>query len=176
MARAIGHDKLALFGAEEPVGHIDRDALLAFGSQSIDQQGEIDFRPLGAYLLAVAFKRRQLVFEDHLAVVKQAPDQRRFAVVDAAAGNEPQHRLVLVGGQIGIDVFGNQRLGHIDRIGRLGAVGHQKYPCCFFTSIPAPPASLSIARPWRSLVVVSSVSWMTSDRVAAVLSTAPVKG
>jgi len=42
--------------------------------------------------------------------------------------------------------------------------------------MPAPPASLSIARPWRSLVVVSSVSWMISDSVDAVLSTAPVSG
>ena len=30
-----------------------------------------------------------------------------------------------------------------------------------------------MARPWRSEVVVSSISWMTSGKVAAVLSTAP---
>ena len=43
-------------------------------------------------------------------------------------------------------------------------------------SMPAPPASLSMARPWRSDVVVSSISWITSDRVLASLSTAPVRG
>src|SRR5690606_41199542 len=53
---------------------------------------------------------------------------------------------------------------------------HQKYPSCFFFSIPAPPASLSIARPCRSLVVVSSISCTTSGSVAAVLSIAPVSG
>ena len=36
------------------------------------------------------------------------------------------------------------------------------------------PASLSMARPWRSLVVVSSVSWITCGSVLASLSTAPV--
>ena len=45
-----------------------------------------------------------------------------------------------------------------------------------FFSIPAPPASLSMARPWRSLVVVSSISWTTSASVDASLSTAPVSG
>jgi len=45
-----------------------------------------------------------------------------------------------------------------------------------FFSMPAPPASLSMARPCRSEVVVSSVSWMTSDSVEASLSTAPVSG
>src|SRR5579859_3719872 len=33
-----------------------------------------------------------------------------------------------------------------------------------------------MARPWRSEVVVSSISWITSGRVAAWLSTAPVSG
>ena len=53
---------------------------------------------------------------------------------------------------------------------------HQKYPSCFFFSMLASPASLSIARPWRSDVVVSSISWITSGRVVASLSTAPVSG
>ena len=35
--------------------------------------------------------------------------------------------------------------------------------------MPAPPASLSIARPWRSLVVVSSISCTTSERQGRVI-------
>ena len=35
---------------------------------------------------------------------------------------------------------------------------HQKYPSCFFFSIDASPPSLSMMRPCRSLVVVSSIS------------------
>ena len=62
------------------------------------------------------------------------------------------------------------------RAGEDLEVLHQKYPSCFFFSMPAPPASLSIARPWRSLVVVSSISRTTSASVAASLSTAPVSG
>jgi hypothetical protein len=52
---------------------------------------------LGADLLGVGFERRQLVLEDHLAVVEQPADQRRLAVVDRAAGDEAQQALVLVG-------------------------------------------------------------------------------
>jgi len=59
------------------------------------------------------------------------------------------------------------------RRGRSGP--HQKYPSCFFFSMLA-AWSWSIARPWRSDVVVSSISWITASSVAASLSTAPVSG
>ena len=36
--------------------------------------------------------------------------------------------------------------------------------------------SWSMTRPWRSLVVASSISWMIAGRVLAVLSMAPVSG
>jgi hypothetical protein len=84
-----------------------------------------------------------LILEDHLAVIEQAADQRRLAVVHRPAGDETQHRLVLVGFQIGVDVLGDEGVGLVDHI----LVRHQKYPSCFFFSMPAPPASLSIARP-----------------------------
>ena len=54
-------------------------------------------------------------------------------------------------------------------------VRHQKYPSCFFFSIDA-DWSWSIMRPWRSDVVVSSISWMIAGNVSASLSTAPVSG
>jgi hypothetical protein len=173
MARGVGHDELALVGGEEAIGHVDGDALFAFGRQSIDQQGKVDVPALGARYLAVVFQRRQLILEDHLAVVKQPPDQRRFAVIDRSAGDEAQHGLVLVLHKIGVDVLGDQGIGDIDGI--LGVRGHQKYPSCFFFSMDA-AWSLSMARPWRSDVVVSSISWITSGRVRALDSTAPVRG
>ena len=47
----------------------------------------------------------ELILEDHLAVVKQPPDQRRLAVIHRAAGDEAQHRLVLVLLKIGVDIL-----------------------------------------------------------------------
>jgi hypothetical protein len=55
---------------------------------------------------AVAFERRELIVEDLLGLVQQAPDQRRLAVVDAAAGDEPQQLLALLLGEPGVDVRG----------------------------------------------------------------------
>ena len=182
VARAVGDDELALLGVEEAIGHVDGDALLALGGKTVDQQREVDLLPLRADLTGIRLQRVQLVLEDHLRIVEQAPDQGGLAIIDAAAGDEAEHRLVLVLHEIGVDVLGNQLVGDIDSF--LGgvlhrfsvALSHQKYPCCFLTSMPAPPASLSMARPCRSDVVVSRVSWITSGSVFASLSTAPVSG
>ena len=96
VARRVGDDELALVGREEAVGHVDRDALLALGGEAVDQQREVEFAALRADFLRVRLERRELVLEDHLRVVQQAADQRALAVVDAAAGDEPQQALVLV--------------------------------------------------------------------------------
>ena len=119
MAGRIGHDELALFGVEEAIGHVDRDALFALGGQTIDQQGEIDPLTLRADLFRIGFQRGQLIFKDHLGIIEQAPDQRRFAIVHRPAGDEAQHRLVLMRVEIGVDVFGNQRVDDVNRIGHL---------------------------------------------------------
>src|SRR3546814_13948499 len=85
--------------------------------------------PLRADALAVGFERGKLVLEDHLAVVKQASDQRRLAVIDRAAGDEAQQRLLLMLREISVDILGNEGVGDVD------GVGHQNYPSCFFFSI-----------------------------------------
>src|SRR3546814_2343774 len=64
--------------------------------------------PLRADALAVGFERGKLVLEDHLAVVKQASDQRRLAVIDRAAGDEAQQRLLLMLREISVDILGNE--------------------------------------------------------------------
>jgi hypothetical protein len=136
MPRAIGDDELALFGGEEAIGDVDGDALFAFGGKAIDEEGEIDLLPLRAHPLAVGLKRGQLILEDHLRIVEQASDQRRFAVVDRAAGDEAQQALVLVQIEIGVDVGRDQIVGFVDDIFVEGG-GHQKYPSCFFFSMLA---------------------------------------
>jgi hypothetical protein len=56
--------------------------------------------------LAVGLKRRKLVVEDLLRLVKQSSDQGRLAVVDAAAGDEAQELLVLLLDEPGVNVRG----------------------------------------------------------------------
>ncbi|MCY1540071.1 hypothetical protein D9M68_756850 [compost metagenome] len=139
--------------------------MLALGGQAVDQQGEVDGVALGAELLRIGFHGGELVFEQHLGLKEQAPDEGAFAVVHAAAGDEAQQALVFVGLEVFADVGGDE----------VGNVCHQKYPSCFFFSMEA-AESWSITRPWRSEVVVRSISWMISGSVAASDSTAPVSG
>ena len=137
MAGRVGDDELALVGGEEAVGDVDGDALFALGRQAVDQQRKVDVLALGADALAVGLERRQLVLEDHLRVVQQPADERRLAVVDAAAGDEAQQRLVLVLHQVGIDVRGDQR-------GRLVAVLAR----CWRLALPAPlPLPVAVPLP-----------------------------
>ncbi len=136
VAGRVGDDELALFRRKEAVGDIDGDALLALGGEAVDEQCKVDVLALRAHSLAVALQSRELILEDHLRVIQQPADQRRFAVIDAATGDEAQQTLVLVLKQIGVDVLGNEC---VDLIGRGLPLGcHlQKYPSCFFFSMLA---------------------------------------
>ena len=96
VAGRVGDDELALFRREEAVGDIDGDALLALGGEAVDEQRKVDVLALRADSLAVALESRELILEDHLRVIQQPADQRRFAVIDAAAGDEAQQTLVLM--------------------------------------------------------------------------------
>ena len=98
--------KRRLFGGEEAVGDVDRDALLALGVEPVHQQREIDVLAVRAVLAAVALERRELVVEDQLGVVEQPPDQRRLAVIHAAAGEEAQEADLLLLGEIGFERLG----------------------------------------------------------------------
>ncbi len=115
VAGRVGHDELALVRGEEAVGDVDRDALFALGGQAIDQQREIDVLALRAHLLRVGFEGGELVLEDHLAVVEQAADQRGFAVIHAAAGDEAEQGLGFVLLEVGAYVGGDQvaDVGHV---------------------------------------------------------------
>ncbi len=116
--RRVGDDELALVGGEEAVGDVDGDPLLALGLQAVEQQGVVDILPLRADPLAVRLKGGQLVLEDHLRVPQQAADQGALAVVDAAAGDEAQHPLLLLGLEVALDIFGDHcgLMGHVKKI------------------------------------------------------------
>ena len=94
VAGRIGDDERALRGGEEAIGDIDGDALLALGLEPIDQQREIDILAYRAMFPRVAFERGELIVENELLVVEQTADQRRFAIVDGAAGDKTQRRQI----------------------------------------------------------------------------------
>ena len=75
---------------EKAIGNIDRDLLLAFRLQAVDEQSKIETLALSAEFFRIRLERLELIFEDQLRLVEQAADQRRFAVVHAAAGNKAQ--------------------------------------------------------------------------------------
>jgi len=104
MPGRIGDDELARLAREIAVGDVDGDALLALGRETIDEQREVDRRPLRAVLPAVGLERRELVVEDLPRLVQQPADQGRLAVVDAAAGEEAQQLLRLLRGEPFVDV------------------------------------------------------------------------
>ena len=147
MARRVRNDEAALGRRKEPVGHIDSNALLPFGLETVHQQCEVEIFALSAVLAGIRFKRLHLVVKDVLGLVEQAADQCGLAVVHAAAGDEPE----------------------------CGPLVHQKYPSCFFFSIE-PGWSESMSLPWRSETRARKVSAMISSSELAVLSMAPVSG
>ncbi len=63
----VGDDELAPRRGEVPVGHVDRDALLALGAQAVGEQGQVHV--LVAAVEAGALDRLDLVGEDGLGVV-----------------------------------------------------------------------------------------------------------
>ena len=108
MSGRIGDDELAPVGGEEAIRHVNRDALLAFGRQSVHEQREVDVVAARAAALRVGLQRRQLILEDGLAFVEEPPDEGRLAVVHAAAGDEAQQGLLLVRLQVAFDVRRNE--------------------------------------------------------------------
>jgi hypothetical protein len=93
VTRRVGDDELAAGGREVAIGDVDRDPLLALGDQPVEQEREVELVALGAETLRIAGERRQVVVEDEICLVQEASDQRALAVVDTAAGDEPQQPL-----------------------------------------------------------------------------------
>ncbi len=160
VARRVGDDEFALVGGEEAIGDVDGDALLPLGLQPVDQKREVDVAAGGAVLLRILFQGREMILEQELGIVEQPADQRRLAVVDAAAGQEAQQRLLLL---------------RSEELSEVGGGVHQKYPSFFFFSIDD-FSSESISRPWRSEVRAVNISVTMPSSVSASESMAPVSG
>ena len=69
---------------------VDAERVEPFGDSEFVGNRKGDALALRPMLLAVGFKRGELIVENLLGVVEQASDQRRLSVVDAAAGDEAQ--------------------------------------------------------------------------------------
>ena len=86
VAGRVGDDELPLRRCEVAVGHVDRDALLALGAETVGEEGEVDV--FVTALLRGRLDGVHLVFEGVFGIVKKTADQGRFAVVDAACRRE----------------------------------------------------------------------------------------
>ena len=67
MARCVGDDELSFGCGKIPIRHINGDALLAFGTQTVRQQAEVS--RFKALLFARRFNGLQLIFKNALAVI-----------------------------------------------------------------------------------------------------------
>ena len=83
MAGRVGEDVASRFCREEPVRHIDGDALFALGAQAVRQRGQVR----DTLLVGDGF---QMIGRQAVGVVQQAADQRALTVVDGARGGDPQ--------------------------------------------------------------------------------------
>ena len=79
-------------------GDVDGDALLALGLEPVEQQAEIDLLAVDGAIVRGERDRRALVLGDAGGIPQQPADQRRLAVVDRAAGEQPDHAAVLRSG------------------------------------------------------------------------------
>ena len=167
VAGRVGDDEAALVGGEEAIGDVDGDALLALGVEAVDEQREVDVaRRSCRSVREFGTQRRELVLEQQLGIVEQPADQRRLAVVDAAAGEEAQQVLVAAGGEVG---------GRRPSVS-AGAVAIRNSPRASSSSIE-PASSWSISRPWRSEVRATSISaTIAGERRSASDSIAAVSG
>ena len=175
MTRRVGDDELALRCGKKAVCDIDRDALFALRLQAIDQQRKVDVVTGRAVLLRIACYCGKLVLEDQLGIVEEPADQRGFAVINRAAGEKPQQRLVFLCCQESAHICGCMIAQVAIGLFKDVAHGDQKYPSRFLRSIE-PASSRSMRRPWRSEVRATSISPTIASRLSASESIAPVSG
>ena len=88
VTRGVGNDELTARGGKVTVSHVDSDALFALGAEPVGEQCEIDHRIATA--AGTFLHRAQLVLENALRVVEQAPDECRLAVINGAGGGKTE--------------------------------------------------------------------------------------
>ena len=109
MTRRVDDDIGALGRAEEDLGRVDGDALIAFGLEGVEQEGPFE---RAAALIAGSLKFGKLAFRQAAGVMEQAADQCGFAVIDMADDRERKTRLV--GRHVVIGVV-HARFGSLER-------------------------------------------------------------
>ena len=92
VARRVGDDELPPGRRKIPVGHVDGDALLPFGLETVQQHGQVGRLVLADHLL----ERGEVVLVDVLRVGQEPADQRGLAVVHAARRTEAEQFLFFV--------------------------------------------------------------------------------
>ena len=85
----IDDDEAALPGLEIAPGDVDGNTLLALSLKAVEQQAEIDLVAVLQAILRGVYDCRALVLGDRGCIPQHPADQRRFAVVDRAAGEQP---------------------------------------------------------------------------------------
>ena len=138
VARCVGDDEVSARRREETVRNVDGDALLALRGEPIEQKRVVQVTGACPDTLRVRLERRELVVEQRLRLVEQAPDQGALAVVHATARVEAQERLAAVPFEQGLEPA------------RVFAGGHRQAPVESPRHIrSSPPASSSPSRRWR---------------------------
>ena len=87
MTRRVGDDEAAVIRIKVAVGDVDGDALFPFGHEPVEEERIVDGTAAAADF---TFKLQGplLVGVEQFGIVQQVADERRFAVVDTAAGDE----------------------------------------------------------------------------------------
>ncbi len=98
VAGAVDDDEAAMRGVEVAPGDVDGDALLALGDEAVHEQAEIRIAAVDAL---AALDGGALIIEEISRIPQQAADQRGFAVIHRAAGQDAQHAREL--GRDGVD-------------------------------------------------------------------------
>src|ERR1700735_5694764 len=94
MAGSIRNDEDTPGSGKIPVGHIDRDSLLAFGWEAINKQREVEIIPTGPVTPRVSYQGGTLIIRYKVRVVEKEANQCRFSIVDRAAGDKMQKILL----------------------------------------------------------------------------------
>jgi hypothetical protein len=89
VAGSVGDDELSLRRCEIAVRDVDRDALFAFGLETIGQEREVD--PLAAAPFVFASRAFDLINESAFCFDQQPAYERGFSVIDVAGGREAKN-------------------------------------------------------------------------------------
>ena len=88
MAWSIGNDEFPLRSGEIPVGHVDGDALLPLGTESVRQESQVDF--LIATASGSLLDSLELVLENRLRVIEKPAYERALSVIHTARRSEAE--------------------------------------------------------------------------------------